>query len=207
MVNIWPVIHVGDALIAVNNARIAHRCGADGVMLISMHGANHDVDQIAALIRYEVPHLKVGANYLGVPAAEALARSLHFKNDATWTDEQGVRLFGDLREHQFFAGVAFKGQPREPDAGAAALLALSHGLIPTTSGTATGYPPNVSKLYAIRDRIGKGKPLAIASGVTPENVRDFTPYVTDILVATGISESFYQFDEAKLAALMRAVSR
>ena len=44
-------------------------------------------------------------------------------------------------------------------------------------------------------------PLAIASGITPENVLEYVAYVDYFLVATGISRDFHHLDPEKMAAL------
>jgi predicted TIM-barrel enzyme len=75
----------------------------------------------------------------------------------------------------------------------------------TTSGMATGSAPAVEKIRSMREAIGK-HPLAIASGMTPENVSQFMPYADAFLVATGISKSSYELDPAKVAAFVKAIS-
>lgn len=57
---------------------------------------------------------------------------------------------------------------------------------------------------AERAAIGNDAPLAIASGVTPDNVSAFLPHVSHILVSTGVSASFHEFDPARLRALVVA---
>jgi predicted TIM-barrel enzyme len=50
-------------------------------------------------------------------------------------------------------------------------------------------------------------PLAVASGITPENVDQFLPYVDCFMVSTGISKSFHDLDPVKthqLATLINA---
>ena len=53
-----------------------------------------------------------------------------------------------------------------------------------TSGVKTGSAADIEKIRAFRSGCGD-KVLALASGVTPENVTDYIPYVDCILVATG----------------------
>lgn len=48
-------------------------------------------------------------------------------------------------------------------------------------------------------------PLAIASGITPDNIKRYLPYADCYLVATGISKSFTELDEARLRALVGRV--
>ena len=47
--------------------------------------------------------------------------------------------------------------------------------------------------------------LGIASGVTPENAYQYFPYVDAILLATGISRSFHELDNDKMAKLKQAL--
>jgi hypothetical protein len=181
-----------------------------------MHGDDRALDPIGAAIRRQCPALRIGVNYLTLPASQALSRAQFHDFDATWTDRQEFSdgrpspeacdvLVGRNPDHLFFAAVAFKGQPDDPDPPASARLAARCGLIPTTSGPATGRAPDVAKMRAIRETMRDDDPLAIASGITPENVGEFAPFVTHILVATGISSSFYEFDGDKLARLTKEV--
>jgi hypothetical protein len=91
---VWPVIHMVNASLALENARIAARCRAEGVFLIQMDGDDALLDPVAAEIRRTIPGLKVGVNYLSLPAELALTRSLALGYDATWTDRSGVRSDG-----------------------------------------------------------------------------------------------------------------
>jgi hypothetical protein len=179
-----------------------------------MQGDDDIIDPVAHGIKSRLPDLKVGVNYLTMPADKALKRSLEEGHDATWTDAAGIHSEGvmDLPrrcaelleprpEHKFFAGVAFKYQRAEPNPVAASLMARDFGFIPTTSGEATGQAPGTKKLADMREGLGT-HPLAIASGITPENVGELGRYLSHILVATGISKTFHDFDEEKLRTLM-----
>lgn len=44
--------------------------------------------------------------------------------------------------------------------------------------------------------------LAIASGITPENIQDYLDFAGCFLVATGISKSFEELDRDKTCALV-----
>lgn len=48
-------------------------------------------------------------------------------------------------------------------------------------------------------------PLAIASGITPENVGEYLPWCDCFLVATGISCSFEELDPERVRALVGRV--
>ncbi len=55
-----------------------------------------------------------------------------------------------------------------------------------TSGPETGTAPALRKMALLRECCADF-PLGIASGMTPENIRDFLPYADCFLVNTGIS--------------------
>jgi hypothetical protein len=213
-IEVWPVIHVDDQEQAIRCAGIAHEAGCVGVFLISMHGNDESLDRIAPRVHQTFPSLKIGVNYLTLRASAALLRSQRLGYAATWTDCQefiGGRvsrearcLSGILRPgHLFFAAVAFKGQAADDLPGDSAKAAADLGFIPTTSGPGTGVAPDVSKIVGIRECLQNGDPLAVASGLTPENLHHFAPHLSHALVSTGISKSFHEFDAEKLRQFMR----
>lgn len=215
---VWPVIHVQDLQSALSNAAVAAQAGAHGVFLIQMHGQDQLLDPIAEAIAETFPSLALGVNYLSMEGDVALARALSQGYHATWTDNPGVRSDGtkakaeaaadQLRhhpDHAFFASVAFKYQPVDANPPEAARQALGLGMVPTTSGTATGVAPDLDKLASIRAGIGPQARLALASGITPENAGLMKPYVTDYLVSTGIEQAPDTFDPQKLERLIAAL--
>lgn len=212
---VWPVIHLSTPKAALRNAELAHACGATGVFLISMDGNDDAIDPVAVEVKRRFPSLKVGINYLSLPTHIALPRSIALGADATWDDAPGVRSdgLGSLVEqaivpvlksnpgHLYFASVAFKYQPVDEDPPRAAELAAGLGMIPTTSGLRTGEPPTAAKLLSMRRAVGDG-PLAVASGIDADNAYELGRFLTHILVSTGISSSFHDFDEQLLRRLM-----
>jgi len=48
-------------------------------------------------------------------------------------------------------------------------------------------------------------PLAVASGITPENVSRHLPFADCFLVATGISRSFIELDPSRARKLVERV--
>jgi len=73
----------------------------------------------------------------------------------------------------------------------------------TTSGVATGQAADVDKIATFRAAMGD-TPLALASGITPENAMDYED-IDCFMVATGINKqgNFYDIDPDRLAALMQ----
>lgn len=69
--------------------------------------------------------------------------------------------------------------------GLSASIATSFMDVVCTSGVKTGSAPDLEKIKSIRQGCGRDRVLAIASGITPENVIDFLPYANCLLVATG----------------------
>lgn len=219
---VWPVIHLADEgrrKLVRYNVEVARATRCPGVMLIHMRGDDEATLAEAHWVRQTYPDLKVGVNLLATPADQALLASLRAELSATWSDSPGVssqgvsamghRISAVLRakpSHLFFGSVAFKYQPAEADPAAAAVQATRVGMLATTSGTATGSAPELGKLAAMRAALGPA-PLAVASGITPENVLELGAPLTHLLVATGISRSFHELDPARLHALVAACAR
>jgi predicted TIM-barrel enzyme len=198
---VQPVIHVTSEAQALEEASRCREAGSDGVFLIGHGMAAEDLASIHLTVRDEVGGF-VGVNYLDRDAGRVLCdRPL----DAVWADHPG-RAHEHLDRDDptrplFYAGFAFKyqRQPEDLAAEAAAFTALCDVL--TTSGTGTGSAPDVAKLTTIRAAIGD-HPMAVASGVTPENAPTILPWVDAVLVATGISASFDRIDPVRLRALL-----
>ena len=219
MTQIIPVIHYSDDNQAMRNAERAIEAGCAGVMLIEMRGRNDGLIFAASAIKRRWPDKHVGINHLGAEIEVAVHRNLATGVDSTWTDEQLthtdgqsdleaqqlVRLLKCARPHAIFCAVAFKYQREEPDPADAAARAIALGFIPTTSGPSTGFAASPRKIMAMRELIGPKAPLAIASGITPDNAPIYAPLVSHMLVSTGVSASFHEFDPARLRALVEAV--
>ncbi len=219
MTSIIPVIHYADDEQAMRNAARAFDAGCEGVLLIEMRGRDSLLPDVARAIKSRWEDRLVGVNMLGAEPERALEWSLDLGLDMTWTDEQLTHSSdGDADEarrvrtllsrhpdHLFFCGVAFKHQRHEPDPVWAARAAVDLGFIPTTSGSATGVAAEVDRIAAIREGLEADAPLGIASGITPENAASFSPFLSHILVATGVSSTFHEFDPLLLRKLVHAV--
>ena len=222
---VLPVIHVLNTAQVAENIRVLVGEGAAGVFLI-----NHDfgVDPFLPILRETRAawsSLWIGCNFLAVTGRDAfpilgdLARE-GCQIDAYWADDGRIDETGkDPAEAEgiaatrvasgwnglYFGGTAFKKQrPVDPtDYYPAAVEATRFMDVVTTSGIATGEAADLNK---IRDfRAGAGStPLAIASGITPANAREYAD-VDAFLVATGINKDgdFYNIDSKRLSALMK----
>jgi predicted TIM-barrel enzyme len=104
----------------------------------------------------------------------------------------------------YFGGVAFKYQRHVSDLSASAKIASRYMDVVTTSGPGTGLAANREKIVAMKQAMDDC-PLAVASGITPENVSDYLEVADCFLVATGISRSFTDFDPPAVSRLIDRV--
>ena len=222
---VTPVIHVLDAEQTYANIAIAVRAGAAGIFLI-----NHDFEKekllpIIRQVRETWPPLWLGVNFLGITGKDAFPilgqmRQEGCQIDAYWADDARIdeREEGQSEADEiaairatsgwdglYFGGVAFKKQrPVASDGyGRAAQIAHRYLDVVTTSGQATGIEAEDGKIAAFRASLS-GAPLALASGITPENAARYANAVDCFLVATGINVpgDFYTIDPSRLAALL-----
>jgi uncharacterized protein len=211
---IMPVIHVESFEQADLNVGIAFDGGAYGVWLINHGVPNEKLFDISSEIRHKHSGRWIGANFLGLNNADALRWSIKAGLNGTWADnyypdkESAEESYEVLSEESpngfsYFGGVSFKYQrPRFADLAEDAIASMMYVDVVTTSGNATGNSPAVNKIRTMKEAIGPNKPLAIASGITPENVLDYMGYADYILVATGIGKNFSEIDPDKLNKLM-----
>lgn len=221
---VTPVIHVTDLAQTLINIGHAVRLGVPGIFLI-----NHDFPvepflPILRAARAECPNLWLGVNFLAQPGRVAFPilgrlQSEGCQIDAYWADDacmderQATQTEAEsiaaIRaasgwQGMYFGGVCFKKQrPVDPALNEySARLALPFMDVVTTSGVATGLATDLTKITEFRRGLGQA-PLAIASGVTPENAHHYAADVDCFLVATGINRpgDFYNIDPARLQAL------
>lgn len=216
------VVHVESMIGASRNVSIAKDNGADGVFLIN-HGdtAQENVQHLIVIEKTAYPDFWIGANFLGYSTLGAL-HLLPKKADGLWTDNADIggllqagidgerykRLMCNAHREKwnglYFGGVAFKYQPTPVDVEMEARNAKEYVDVITTSGERTGMPPSLEKIRKIRNAIGTF-PLAIASGMTPENVVAYKDLADCFLVSTGISYDFYHLNPKKVEQFARAI--
>lgn len=214
---IIPVIHHIDLETTLKNFDICIKNNVFGVFLISMDGKNDDLSQTGLKLKSIDKNIKIGINLLGESALECVKESIDFGLDMAWSDEPIITSEKILSEaieikeilknkngHLFFNSVAFKYQKIERKPGVAASNSTCFNFIPTTSGEKTGVSADLVKILEIKNAINE-YPLALASGLTPENVKEYVKYIEYGLVSTGISKNFHEFENIKLEKLMKEV--
>lgn len=217
-----PVIHVIDGDQALRNAKIAFENGAHGIFLISHERSVRALDllRVHRALRKQFPSAWIGINFLDL-VPEQIFGFLTDDVSGLWVDDIGMRFkMGDAlavmerRHHMrrewnglYFGGVAFKHQPILGAPDELAVVAAPFVDVVTTSGVKTGSPPSVQKIRRMHEAV-PNKLLAIASGITPENVQDFLPFANHFLVATGVSDSFTELNPLRVrmcADIVRSV--
>lgn len=210
---ILPVIHYLDRVTALAEVDIARTWGADGVFLISHLGDDDELLNVAWEAKQMHKNFPIGINFLAKGAQAAAVAAIENGLDMVWADNMGVDSRGlnalgeDIKALKkthpqigFFASVAFKYQALEQVPGLAAKNALNAGFIPTTSGAGTGSAPDMRKIISMSQCVD-GR-LAVASGMTPENIAMFAPYLSHVLVSTGVSRDEYHLDIPRLTKLI-----
>jgi len=220
-----PVIHPVSRDVALTSIRTVHDAGVKGVWLIDQGMRERDVLALVREVRTLYPALWIGVNLLSRMPAAALKTALaaDVRVDGIWSDDAGMdareapsypraeAMLGWRREAcwegLYFGGVAFKYQ-REvapEDLGPAATAAAPYVDVLCTSGPGTGHAAGIEKIRALRTGLGDHA-MALASGVTAENVRSYMPYVQAFLVGTGLESRLGVIDPGKLEVLTRAMS-
>ena len=215
---VLPVVHVASEVQALRNARIARDAGADGVFLINHAISDRRLLEIHEQVASSFPDWWVGLNCLGL-GREEVFREISSHVAGVWVDNAGIREDREdqpaaerarlAREAQgwrglYFGGVAFKYQRAVRDLVAATRLAARYMDVVTTSGPGTGLACSPDKVRCMKEALGE-TPLAVASGVTLENVADYLLWVDCFLVATGVSRSFEELDPLRVEKVVEAV--
>jgi len=195
---VLPVLHCVDEHQVLRNAKIAFSSGAHGLFLID-HSARGNIARWYRLVRAEYKDEFIGINPLsGLLSSVRYLKELQDVN-ALWTDDGGVIdgnvFFAErvnemgIREQNalWFGGVAFKHQEQPDDLQLTTSNAVKYMSVVTTSGSSTGVKADLDKIKAMYGALGTRRILAIASGLTPENVLDYRPYARYMIVSTGVS--------------------
>jgi len=208
---ILPVIHVESADMALRNAMIAREAGADGVFLINMRVEKIDYEKLLEIqktVKTQFHDWWIGINCLDLPATFVF-NYMNSNVDGVWTDngEINAQEIKEAKEKNawqglYFGGVAFKYQNSSEDPVVAAKKAVRFMDVVTTSGNGTGFAPDMEKIKKMKEAIGDF-PLAIASGISTENVCNFLPFADCFIVASSLLKpGTNDFDAEKVRELV-----
>jgi hypothetical protein len=207
-----PVIRFSTAAAAMANANIARDAGCDGVFLVHPEGEDGLLIPVTRHIKEEWPAGMVGIHFKNTPAMAALDLSLGNGLDMTWTDNisqsnsseasRVASVLGKLTSHLFFDSIDPSGfHQKPPDPFEAATKTRRHRMIPATRFSPEDETEEIRKLAILRSAVGNAA-LAVASGITVENVHALTPYASHLLFASGASDTFFTLDPELTRAMV-----
>jgi len=224
MKKLFPVIHFKNLETVYFNLNICLNNNCQGVILINMDNKPHELIPAIQLIRNITGNdFFIGVNFLNTDISFVTEQIIYNNSiNGIWIDNPGLyykkmeypiyelhESFSLRKEKDqefiFFGSVMFKTHVYKNDDTVVTKMAKNLGWIPTTSGRATGIAADIEKISIMKKHIGD-YPLAIASGITPENVDLFLPYIDYYLVSTGISKNFYEFDDNKVKYLTNKIN-
>jgi len=211
---VFPVIHVESEEQAARNTRVARDAGTEGVFLINHGLTDEDLLEVHSKVAEAHPDWWLGVNCLGWAPAHVF-RSISRKVAGVWVDNARIEEAEEKQSYAehvmlvraihapdclFFGGVAFNYQREVDDLESACRTAAKYMDVVTTSGPGTGEAADIDKISRMRKALGEA-PLAIASGITPENVADYLAgiNVDDVVRATSLSRRVL---EARFANLL-----
>lgn len=203
---IIPVIHIINTNQLFKNIQTCLECGIEKVFLIDHHSPKlflllEDVEDVKMVY----PNLWVGINALGDKASELIMLDLPV--DGLWCDDSVT--IEEYNQKQFkgtyFGGLAFKYQPQPSDLIAASKNASLCTDVACTSGPGTGQPATLAKIQKIREGLGD-HPMAIASGVSVDNIHLYAGLVNYLLVASSITDNNEFIIKEKLQQLIEVLN-
>ena len=226
---VLPVIHVLDTNQTLTNIRTLIAAGAHGCFLINHDFSVAEFLPIIKAARQAFPSLWLGVNFLGLYAHEAFGELARLEKDNVsidgyWADDARINETSvDQSEAEviaiarkasgwnglYFGGTAFKYQRSVAPEHYSAAAKVASGFmdVVTTTGSGTGEAADPAKIDAFRAGAGD-HPIAVASGITPENAATFAS-ADCFIVATGINRAgdFYNIDPDRLSELISVAIR
>lgn len=197
-----PVIHMVNENQVLTNVKTCVECGIKKVFLINHVVTIADLIKCAESVRQEYPKLWIGLNLLGTTTEDAISQDLK-GIDGLWCDASiTIDRVMEYRNFKgmFFGGLAFKYQPQPSDLKAACEEARLATNVATTSGVGTGKAADIEKIKDIREYLGS-HPMAIASGISAQNIGLYNGISDYLLVASSITTKGEMIIKDKLIEL------
>jgi predicted TIM-barrel enzyme len=196
------VLHLSSRENALGSVRTAVESDADGVFLIDHGMSAYELLALIPEVNRLFPQLWLGVNIMPFNIEQVFAHVVNTPVSGIWRDNAYIDERTDAQPRAahvqmirarydwdglYFGGVAFKYQRPVADAhlGQAAQKASKWMDVITTSGPATGTAADITKVQLMREEVVT-HPIALASGVSCENVELYLPYVDAFLVESDI---------------------
>ena len=230
---IYPVVHINSPKQGVEQAELALNCGADGVYLIDHHqNQQQDIISVFNALTDNNPNTYIGVNFLYEPSAlqsfmliDKAVKDGYMKRlpNGLWVDDASKSL-NEIWEYRksdlalstvrYLGGVAFKytkDYTENPLIAATEARYLGKYVdVIVTSGPGTSKSPSVRKIAAMKQEADfLGKPLAVASGVSAENLHEYDGNIDEVLVSSSVETTPYSgiFIESKLSELIEVAKK
>jgi hypothetical protein len=198
---IIPVIHMINENQVLTNVETCLSCGIEKVFIINHQTTSEELIKCAKRVKDTYPTLWVGINMLDKYVEDAILYEFDF--DGLWCD-QSIKL-EDYKYRKFkgmlFTGLAFKYQPQPKDIELACKESILTSDVSTTSGPGTGKAADINKILELRSHLGE-HPMAIASGVSIDNIENYKGVVDYLLVASSITSRSEIIYKDKLLELL-----
>ena len=187
MSEIIPVIHMLNEEQVFTNVDTCIASGIEKIFIINHAVSTQDLLSCAFKVRDKYD-IWTGVNMLGTEGRHAI--QIDWNLDGIWCDEtlKFEDVYPSCYEGMVFSGLAFKYQPQPLDLKKACEEIKPVCNVATTSGVGTGQAANIAQIHRIRAYLGDF-PMAIASGISAENVKYYKDIADYLLVASSITDS------------------
>jgi len=227
---VFPVVHINEPSRAIEQSRLALELGADGVYLIDHSSRIETLFDTFNGVVQDNPKAFVGVNLLGLRpllACQVIERSflngdLSRVPDSLWADNAFVENIrgetkkykedkAELRNMRYLGGIAFKYTPQFTDDPKLAYeeVIREKDRVDTviTSGEGTGLAPSLAKIKSMKQAVGEGGLLAVASGISIHNIVSYRGLIDEVLLASSVETEPYSgvFNLDKLAAFVTKI--
>jgi hypothetical protein len=202
MKRILPVIHLIDEKTLFQNIETCLECNINQVFIINHITDYKDLLQKSLLVKNKYPEMWIGINCLDLHPQYILNQDFNF--DGVWIDQ--TLTLKDIENKKFrgevFSGLNFKYQKQFENEELKEMINLIKitSNIACTSGSGTGKEAPLEKIKNIKALLGDF-PLALASGVSVNNIESYLPYVNNFLVASSITDKNEVIDRVLLQEL------
>ncbi len=198
-----PVIHLIDTEQVLRNVETCLESGINEVFLIN-HVTDHaDLLEKADLLKDKYPDLWLGLNFLGIHPNTLW--DIVDPYDGIWTDHTLTPndVLNSEFEGEVFSGLNFKYQKQYSGDELLSLVETikKTSTVACTSGVGTGKAANIDKIKELKGLLGDFR-LALASGVSSDNIEFYIPYVDYFLVASSITDHNEIINKIKLRELV-----
>lgn len=171
-----------------------------GIWILSSSSSIETIQNIFKWSKKNYPDFWIGINLVGENIFENIHFLIDYNPDGIWVDQSyitdnEIQNIPNILIDQFtrlnwnglyFGGILFKYQPQIGNSEKICKNALPYMDVLCTSGDATGVPIKLEKLNMIERLANKKIKIAVASGITAENVKNIKNKTDIFILKTSI---------------------